>query len=81
MKLLTVLALVVGLGIYPSAGTVTDVNRETDIVEWIDGAGECWEIEGCEDWEIGDGIAVIMWNSNTPDDIHDDVIVDYRYTR
>ena len=79
MKLLLLLAMVTGLGIYPSAGTVADVDREADIVTWVDGAGEEWTITECDDWEIGDGIATIMWDHGT-EYIYDDVIVDYRYT-
>lgn len=63
--------------LYPDAGIVTGVDRETDTVTWTDGYHD-WCFEGTEDWMVGDGIAAIM-DDNGTEIVTDDVIVSIRY--
>ena len=63
--------------LYPDAGIVTGVDRETDTVTWTDGWND-WCFEGTEDWMVGDGIAAIM-DDNGTETVTDDVIVSVRY--
>ena len=63
---------------YARSGIVTTVDRETDTVVWIDSVGYVWSFRGCEDWEIGDGIACVM-NDKGTEEIFDDEVVSARY--
>ena len=75
-----ILALVSALGLYPRGGIVVDVDREADRVTIEDGAGLLWDLDGAEDWCIGDGAALLMWDNGTPESIYDDAIVSARYS-
>lgn len=84
---LFILATIISLGgnpfaeechIYPLSAEITDVNYEDDIITITDYSGEEWVYEGCEDWEIGDGASLIMYNNMTLE-IYDDVILTIKY--
>lgn len=62
--------------LYPLATTVTEINNDTVTVE--DTNRNLWSFNGAEDWEIGDGCALIM-DDNSTKDIYDDVIISTRY--
>lgn len=62
--------------LYPLSTTVTEINNNTVTVE--DSNGNLWSFDGVEDWEVGDGCALIMHDNNTKD-IYDDVIISTRY--
>ena len=64
--------------IYPQTFEVTKVNDDT--FELTTYTGHVWEEPDPEDWAEGDLAAAIMYNSLTPDDITDDVILALRYT-
>ena len=64
--------------LYPLAVKVETVDREADVVECIDGAGNVWEFFGCEDWQEGDFAALLMNDKGTPS-IYDDEIITARY--
>jgi len=74
------LALVLSLGIYPAAGTVTQTDRAADLVTVQTACGHVWQFEGVEDWIPGDGCALLMSDNGTPGDVTDDVIINARYT-
>jgi len=74
----TVLALTIA-GLYPNAGTVTAIDRETDTVTVQVSSGHLFEFLGAEDYDIGDTVAMIMSDNGTPDTILDDLILDCRY--
>lgn len=65
--------------IYPQTFIVDLVQYEKDQVFLLDYNGDLWIIFGSEDWEAGDIAAAIMDDMGT-EDIHDDEIVDVRYT-
>lgn len=65
--------------LYPKAARVVDIQGEEVYLQ--DGAGNLWRWQGKEDWEIGDGAAMIMTNNGTPDDIKDDIIMNIKYSR
>lgn len=64
--------------IYPTAAVVISVEQDGIVVE--DGEGNiwsfCWDFEEDPDIELGDIIALLMWDSGTPDYIFDDEVVD-----
>ena len=64
--------------LYPLAGIVTGIDRDTDAVEWTDYSGNEWSFYGIEDWMIGDGVAAIM-DDNGTENVADDAIVSVRY--
>lgn len=70
--------LIALLCFYPLTTTVTDV--ADDVVTVEDSTGNIWEFKGADDWEIGDGCSLLMFD-NLTDDITDDVIVKTRYWR
>lgn len=63
--------------LYPQAARVVDIQQ--DEIYLRDGAGNIWRWQGAEDWQIGDGAAMIMTNNGTKD-IHDDIIVSIKYS-
>ena len=62
--------------LYPLTATVTEINNDTVTVE--DTNGNLWSFNGAEDWQVGDGCALIM-HDNSTSDIRDDVIISTRY--
>lgn len=62
--------------LYPLTTTVTQINNDTVIVE--DSNGNLWSFDGAEDWQVGDGCALIM-HDNSTSEIVDDVIISTRY--
>lgn len=59
---------------YAKSGVVTDVDTEADVVTFVDTQGNAWTFTGCEDWQVGDRLAVIM-NTQGTESIYDDVIM------
>jgi len=79
MQIITlVMTLIAALGLYPRAGYVCELDRENDTVIIEDASGFLWEIEEIEDWCVGDGCAMIMYDNGTPE-VFDDAIVSIRY--
>lgn len=65
---------------YPKTTVCLAVNRQTDVVTVADCNGTEWTFTGCQDFEEGDLIALIMSNNGTPDNIWDDTVVTARYS-
>jgi hypothetical protein len=63
--------------LYPKAARVVDIQGEEVYLQ--DGAGNVWRWQGAEDWQVGDGAAMIMSNNGTKD-IYDDIIVSIKYS-
>ena len=63
--------------LYPQAARVVDIQK--DEIYLRDGAGNIWRWQGAEDWQVGDGAAMIMSNNGTKD-IYDDIIVSIKYS-
>lgn len=72
------LIVVLFLGLYPTAGIVTQVDRLTDLVTVTLQNGHSYQFSGTEDWMEGDICAMIMFDRYTPV-ITDDMIVSVRY--
>ena len=72
------LSVIAALGLYPTAATVTEIDRTADIVTVEDAAGQLWSFATADDWQIGDLAALLMWDSGT-ESIYDDVILSVRY--
>lgn len=64
---------------YPATYVVTEVDYTDDVVVICDANGNLFEFEGCDDWQKGDLVSAIMYNSQTKQ-IYDDVIVKVKYT-
>lgn len=64
--------------LYPSVSVVCAMDIENDIVTVQDTNGNLWQFLGCEDWELGDVVGMIMADSGTAE-VWDDIIMQYRY--
>lgn len=64
---------------YATVGNVTQTNRTSDIVTFVDNYGDEWEFYGVEDYEVEDLVAVVMDDNGTEDYREDDRIVSVRY--
>lgn len=62
--------------LYPLTTTVTQINNDTVTVE--DSNGNLWSFNGAEDWQVGDGCALIM-HDNSTSEIIDDTIISAKY--
>lgn len=62
--------------LYPLTTTVTEINN--DIVTVEDSNGNLWSFNGVEDWQVGDGCALIM-HDNSTSEIMDDTIISTQY--
>ena len=63
--------------IYPKGVIVEELDYYDDSVIVSDANGFLWSFQGCEDYEVGDILALIMDGRGTPE-IFDDAIVDVR---
>ncbi len=66
--------------IYPTTCTVTNCDTTSDLVTMSTATGYLFQIEGVEDNWPGDLVSCIMFDSFTPNDITDDIILSYRYS-
>lgn len=64
--------------VYPLLTTVTEVNRDKDLVTVEDNNGFIWQFEGVDDWEEGDLCNCLM-DSRGTEKIFDDEIIMTRY--
>lgn len=64
--------------IYPLLTTVTEVDRDKDLVTVEDNNGFIWQFEGADDWEEGDLCNCLMDSKGT-EKIFDDEIIMTRY--
>jgi len=69
--------------IYARAAVVVEVDAQNGIVTVRDAAGHCWSFysDGADDWLIGDGVALTMYDNGTPGDESDDKIINARFER
>lgn len=62
----------VSSGLYAKSAVVAELDMATDLVLVEDTSGFLWEFYGCEDYEAGDLVNMVMWDcgtSNTMDDM------------
>ena len=64
--------------VYPLLTTVTEVDRDKDLVTVEDNNGFIWQFGGADDWEEGDLCNCLMDNKGTKK-IFDDEIIMIRY--
>lgn len=64
---------------YPRAAIIIEIIEDEDIVVCQDAAGVIWEFYGIEDFDIGDIVAMLLWDKGTPESIYDDEIIDVVY--
>ena len=64
--------------VYPLLTTVTEVDRDKDLVTVEDNNGFIWQFEGADDWEEGDLCNCLM-DSRGTEKIFDDEIIMTRY--
>lgn len=64
---------------YALTACVVELDRENNMVTVEDGAGNCWQFYGVEDWQTGDCASLLMWDNGT-ESIFDDEIYEARYS-
>ena len=64
---------------YPLTAKVTKVNKKKNVVTVQDYSGNKWKFRGCEDYENGDVVSMLM-DSNGTKNIKDDIILQVRYS-
>lgn len=69
-----------GVNTYPKTTVCLAVNHQTDTVTVADCNGTEWQFNGCQDFEEGDLIALIMNDNGTQNYIWDDTVVTARYS-
>lgn len=65
--------------LYARTAKITDIDYAADTLTVVDGAGLVWRFFGCEDYDTGDLVSLLMSDAGTPDNILDDVIVSAIY--
>nr|DAZ61513.1 MAG TPA: hypothetical protein [Caudoviricetes sp.] len=65
--------------IYPLTAKVTKVNKKKNVVTVQDYSGNKWKFRGCEDYEDGDIVSMLM-DSNGTEKVTDDIILQVRYS-
>jgi hypothetical protein len=66
--------------IYDLNTVVIGTDLLTDTVYALDTTGNIWSFYGVEDWDVGDGCRLQMYDNRTPQIIEDDVILRTTYT-
>ena len=65
--------------VYATTARVVELDRAADVVTVEDSNGELWAFDGCEDWQEGDCVSMVMHDMGTAS-IYDDEIVSVRYS-
>lgn len=65
--------------IYPRCGVIVRMDYEEDIVTVEDAAGLFWKFGGCEDYDLGDIVLMLMQEAGEPNYILDDFIIHTEY--
>lgn len=66
--------------IYANCAVVVEISTMTDTVVCRDDLGHLWTFNGVEDWELGDGVAMVMFNNGTGI-VYDDIIISATFFR
>ena len=64
---------------YPLTAKVTKVNKKKNVVTVQDYSGNKWKFRGCEDYENGDVVSMLI-DSNGTEKVTDDIILQVRYS-
>ena len=65
--------------LYARTAKITGIDYAADTVTLVDGSGLVWQFFGCEDYDIGDLVSLLMSDAGTPETVLDDVIVSASY--
>lgn len=65
---------------YPAAAEVVKLDRVADLVTVETSAGISYRFIGCEDWLLGDLVAMTMNDRGTPEIVLDDEVIEARYS-
>jgi len=65
---------------YPATAEVVELDQAADLVIVKTSAGIGYRFMGCEDWLLGDLVAMTMNDSGTPETVLDDEIIEARYS-
>ena len=65
---------------YPAAAEVVELDRAADLVTVKTSARIGYKFIGCEDWLLGDLVAMTMNDNGTPEMVLDDEIIEVRYS-
>lgn len=65
--------------VYPMTAAVTALDYKNDLVTFEDANGFLWNFAGCEDWNMGDVVSLLINDSGT-EKIFDDMILTVRYS-
>lgn len=71
-------SITMSLGLYPTTCQITNLDRTTDIVTMTTATGYEYQFYGCDDYDNGDLVSVIMFNNHT-DNITDDAVICVHY--
>lgn len=71
--------LIMAASIYATTMRVTAIDNAKDIVTMETATGHIFEMEGTEDYMIGDYVSLVMDDNGTPG-ITDDIIVSAQYS-
>lgn len=63
---------------YTLTARIVEIDKDNDIVTCEDNNGESWMFDGCEDWQEGDCVELLMCDNGTQS-IYDDEIIRVRY--
>lgn len=64
---------------YANSAVVMEIDRVNDTVICEDFNGFRWAFKGVEDWCVGDGVSLLMYDRGTPT-VSDDEVKDAHYT-
>lgn len=73
-----IIALSLMLGsVYPCIGEVTEIDEENDVVYVVTSFEHEFSFYGVEDYMVGDGVAMLMYDNGTSS-VVDDIILEVR---
>jgi len=79
-----IMAFIAAFGLYPRTGYIVELEPQPEDMYKItieDATGNLWVYDtDADDYTVGDGVAMIMYNNDTPESIYDDVIISARYS-
>lgn len=65
--------------LYARTAKIAEVDYGTGTITLVDGAGLVWQLTGCEDYDVGDLVSLLMSDAGTSESVLDDVIVSASY--
>ena len=65
--------------VYPETMVITSMDKKTDVVTLETSNGNIYEMTGCEDYNVGDVVSMVMYDSATPK-VQDDVILSAKWS-